>query len=87
MESRLNLRGQLQLVLRGADGQVKDSRDIKNLVVNAGLGFITARMVGTSSAVMSHVGLGSGSTAVAAGDTDLGSLLGSREALDSSTRS
>ena len=36
---------------------------------------------------MSHVGLGSGSTAVAAGDTDLGSLLGSREALDSSTRS
>ena len=44
-------------------------------------------MVGTSSAVMSHVGLGSGSTAVAAGDTDLGSLLGSREALDSSTRS
>lgn len=85
MESRLNLRGQLQLVLRGSDGQVKDSRDIKNLVVNAGLGFITARMTGTSENVMSHVGLGSGSTAVAAGDTDLGSLLGSREALDSST--
>jgi hypothetical protein len=42
-------------------------------------------MVGTSKAVMSHMGLGSSTTAAAAGDTDLGSQLGSREALDSST--
>ena len=34
---------------------------------------------------MSHMGLGSGTTAAAASDTDVGSLLGSREALDSTT--
>ena len=44
-------------------------------------------MSGTSAGVMSHLGLGSGSTAASASDTDLGSILGSREALDSSTAS
>jgi hypothetical protein len=44
-------------------------------------------MVGTTDAVMSHMGLGSDTTAAAAGDTDLGSLLGTRKALDSATRS
>jgi hypothetical protein len=34
---------------------------------------------------MSHMALGSGSTAAAASDTTLGSQLGSREALDSDT--
>jgi len=71
--------------LRGPDGSVKDAREIKNLVVNEGLAFVISRMVGTSKAVMSHMGLGSSTTAAAAGDTDLGSQLGSREALDSST--
>ena len=42
-------------------------------------------MEGTSESVMSHMALGSGTTAAAAGDTDLGSILGSREALDSTT--
>ena len=41
--------------------------------------------MGTSEAVMSHMGLGSSSTAAAAGQTALVSQLGSREALDSST--
>ena len=36
---------------------------------------------------MSHMALGSDTTAAAAGDTDLGSILGSREALDSTTAS
>jgi hypothetical protein len=34
---------------------------------------------------MSHMALGSGTTAAAAGNTDLESILGSREALDSTT--
>lgn len=44
-------------------------------------------MTGTSKNVMSHMALGSGTTAAAAGQTDLVSILGSREALDSSTPS
>lgn len=51
-------------------------REIDNLVVTAGKGFVASRMVGTSANVMSHMAVGSGSTAAAAGDTALGSELG-----------
>jgi len=81
----LKLSGQLNIVLKDKDGNVKDSREVKNLVVNAGLAYIASRMVGTAKDVMSHMALGSGTTAAAAGQTDLVTMLGSREALDSTT--
>lgn len=81
----LKLSGRLSIVVTDKDGGVKDTREIDNLVVNAGLAYIISRMVGTAKNVMSHMGLGAGTTAAAATDTDLESLLGSREALDSST--
>lgn len=81
----LKVKGRLSIVLRDRDGNVKDERDVDNLVVDAGLAYIISRMVGASKSVMSHMALGSGTTAAAAGQTDLVSLLGSREALDSTT--
>ena len=77
--------GQLEIVLKDKDGNVKETRRHKNLVVNAGLNAILDRLVGTSEAVMSHMALGSSTTAAAAGQTDLVRILGSREAIDSST--
>jgi hypothetical protein len=85
INENLKLSGQLNIVLKDKDGNVKDSREVKNLVVNTGLAYIASRMVGTSKSVMSHMALGSGTTAAAAGQTDLVSMLGSREALDSTT--
>jgi len=85
INENLKLSGQLNIVLKDKAGNVKDQREVKNLVVNAGLAFIASRMKGTTKSVMSHMALGSGSTSAAAGDTDLGSILGSREALDSTT--
>jgi hypothetical protein len=85
INENLKLSGQLNIVLKDKDGNVKDSREVKNLVVNKGLAYIASRMVGTSKSVMSHMALGSGTTAAAAGQTDLVSMLGSREALDSTT--
>ena len=85
VNDKLKMTGDVSLVLRGADGQVKETREIKNLVVNAGLAYVISRMVGTAKAVMSHMALGSGTTAAAAGNTDMESILGSREALDSTT--
>jgi hypothetical protein len=85
MEDSLKLRGDVFITVKDKDGNVKEERHEENLVVSAGLNFICDRMEGTSEAVMSHMGLGSGTTAAAAGDTDLGSILGSREALDSTT--
>ena len=81
----LELTGRLNIELRGPDGALKDAREVDNLVVNAGLAYIASRMVGTAKAVMSHMGLGSSATAAAAGQTDLGSLLGAREAIDTTT--
>ena len=84
MNDGLKLRGDVALVLRDKNGNVKEERKIKNLIVNTGLNFICDRMKNDETA-MSHMALGSGSTAAAAGDTTLGSQLGSREALDSDT--
>jgi len=83
----LKLRGDVAIVLKDKDGNVKDSREIHNLVVSSGLTFICSRMAGTSAGVMSHMALGSGTTAASASQTDLVSILGSREALDSTSAS
>jgi hypothetical protein len=75
--------GNVQIQLFNKDGSVKDSREIRNLVVTTGKEFIAARMVGTPTE-MSHMAIGASSTAAAAGDTALGAELG-RVALSSDT--
>ena len=87
INDNLKLRGDVAIVLKDKNGNVKESREIHNLVVTAGLTFICSRMAGGSADVMSHMALGSSTTAASAGQTDLISILGSREALDSSTAS
>lgn len=82
-QPQLHITGHVRIVVTGADGQVKDEREIKNLVVTAGKQFIAARMVGTP-AVMSHMALGSGAAAAAADNTALGTELG-RVALSTGT--
>jgi hypothetical protein len=85
MEDSLKLKGDVFITVKDKDGNVKEERHEENLVVSAGLNFICDRMEGTTEAVMSHMGLGSGTTAAAAGDTDLETLIGSRQSLDSTT--
>lgn len=80
---QLKVTGDVVVEITGPDGRVKDRREIKNLVVATGKTFIAARMVGTPTA-MSHMAIGAGTTAAAAGDTALGSELG-RVALASAT--
>jgi len=85
INENIKLSGQLTIVLKDKAGNVKETRVIKNLIVNTGLAYIISRMVGTSKAVMTHMALGSSTTAAAAGQTDLITTVGSREVLDSST--
>jgi hypothetical protein len=87
INQRLKLQGTLHITLTDKHGNVKDQRIIKNLVVNTGLNFVASRMVNTSADVMSHMAIGTGSTSPAAGDTDLASIAGARELLDSITLS
>lgn len=83
----LKIRGDLNIKLFDAQGNLKQEQDEHNLVVTAGLTFILSRMANTSKGAMSHMALGAGTTAAAAGQTDLVTLLGSRVALDSTTPS
>ena len=85
INENLKLSGQLNIVLKDKAGNVKDEREVKNLVVNKGLEYIASRMKDASKSVMSQMGLGSGTTAAAASQTDLVTLLGAREAIDSTT--
>ena len=80
----LKLKGDVAVVLRDKNGNVKEERKINNLIVDTGSNFISDRMKDDETA-MTHMALGSGTTAPAAGNTALESQLGSREALDSST--
>lgn len=75
----LKITGDVTVTITGKDGQVKDQRQIKNLVVAAGKEFIAASMLKTTSnspAAMTHMAIGAGTTPAAAGDTALGSQLG-----------
>jgi hypothetical protein len=79
----LKVTGAVEVTLFDKDGNIKEQRSIKNLVVTVGKEFIAARMVGTPD-VMSHMAIGSDSTAADIADTALGTELG-RVALASST--
>lgn len=60
--------------------------EVPNIVVNDGKDFVASRMKNTTDAAMSHMAIGTGSTAAAASDSALGSeLAGSRTTLTSTT--
>jgi len=78
----LKVTGKLRVALYGPDGLLKQEHNVKNLVVTSGKEFIAGRIIGTPT-TMSHMAIGAGTTAAAAGDTALGSQL-ARVALVSS---
>lgn len=63
--------GQLSIKITAADGTVKHDETVKNLVVTSGLDFIASRMKDASASVMSHMAIGTGTTAAALGQTGL----------------
>jgi hypothetical protein len=89
LQENIKVTGNVLVQLFDKDGNVKDKREIKNLVVTAGKGFIAASMLKTttnSPAAMSHMAIGSNNTAAANADTALGTELG-RVSLASATNS
>lgn len=87
MEELIKATGKVKIVLHDENGVVREEREIDNLVVSVGKAYITSRMIGTSSNVMSHMEVGTDNTAAAAGNTGLGAAVSSsRTALTSSTQ-
>lgn len=79
--------GKLHIQLFADDGSLLDERLIDNLVVTAGKNHIADRLSTTpTGAAMSHMAVGTGTTAPAAGDTALGTEI-DRNALTSATDS
>ena len=76
--------GKLPTELKNPQGKVVETREVKNLVVDDGLEFIASRMKDTTSTAMSHMAIGTGSTAAAAADTALGTEA-ARQGLTSTT--
>lgn len=85
IQEQMSVQGRLSVVLRDAVGNVKQAYEVPNLVVDSGLAFIASRMKDTTEAAMSHMGVGSGDTAAAAGNTALETQIGSRVSLTSTT--
>jgi hypothetical protein len=82
VNDNIKITGDVKIDIIGADGAVKDTREIKNLVVTSGKTFIASRMVGVAANVMGWMELGTGTTAAAVGDTTLQTAIsGSRVAL------
>jgi len=73
IQSNIKATGKLNVILRDVDGNVKEERNIDNLVVSAGLNYIASRMKDATDTAMGYMAVGTGSTAAAAGDTALGS--------------
>ena len=78
-EENMKLTGKLQILLND-----KVVQKVDNLVVTAGKNFVASRMKDATATAMSHMGIGSGSSSAAAGDTALGNQL-DRNALTSTT--
>ena len=82
----IKITGNVKIDIIGADGALKDSREIKNLVVTVGKNYIASRMKDATATAMTYMELGTGTTAAAAGDTALqATISGSRTALASTT--
>lgn len=79
--------GHVLVELRGPDGAVKETREIDNLIVDTGRNAIMdAVLASPTLGKPTHMGIGTGAVAPAAGNTALGAEI-DRNALTSKTRS
>jgi hypothetical protein len=83
-KDKLKATGSVNVVVRGEDGRVSQNFTVPNLVVDTGLNYISSRMKDATATAMSHMAVGTGTTAAASGDTTL-ETESARVALDSST--
>ena len=79
----IKVTGELKITVTKPDGNVHETV-VPNIVVTDGKEYIASRMKYASATAMSHMAIGTGSTAAAAGDAALGNEAG-RVALTSTT--
>ena len=85
LRSGVKVIGKLRIEIRGPDGRLKLCAIVPNLVVNTGLYHVADQMSDQGNAAMTHMAVGTGTTAAAAADTALETEL-DRNALTSTTQ-
>jgi len=79
LKDTLEMKGHLAIAVNG-----EVVREVPNLVVTAGKGYVASRMKDATTTAMSHMAIGTSATSAAAGNTALGSEA-DRQALTSTT--
>ncbi|MAH14046.1 MAG: hypothetical protein CMO33_09960 [Verrucomicrobia bacterium] len=84
IQDSIKMTGELRITVTNPEGNITQETVIPNLVVTAGKNLIASRLKDTTDAAMSHMAIGTGTTAAAAGNTALVTEAG-RVALTSTT--
>lgn len=85
INEQIKLKGDLEVLVIDENNNIKDKREVKNLVVNTGKNYIAARMQANTTSILSHMAVGGGNTAATVSDSLLQAEM-ARVALDSTTR-
>lgn len=65
----ISLKGNLKIVVLDENKNIKDVRKVKNIVVAVGKNYISQRMTSNTTAIMSHMAIGSGNVTPTTSDT------------------
>lgn len=84
IQDSIKVTGELKITVKNPEGNVTQETIVPNLVVSSGKDYIAERMKDATTTAMSHMAIGTGTTAAAAGDTALGTEAG-RVTLTSTT--
>ena len=84
LNDAIKVTGELRITVTNPEGNIKQEVVIPNLVVTVGKNYIASRIKDATATAMTHMAVGSGTTAAAVGDTTLGTELG-RVTLTSTT--
>jgi len=80
----VKVKGNLIILVKDESGDLKDKREIDNLVVTLGKNHIASRLTSNANVIMSHMAVGDSNTSAVVSQTGLGSEL-ARVTLDSTT--
>ncbi len=75
MLENMNIKGKLKIEVIAKDGTIKQTVETPNTIVTAGKNLV-ATLVGGTGTAFTHMAIGTSSTAVADGNTTLGSEVG-----------
>ncbi len=85
LNEHIKAEGNVFFELRNEFGEVKEAFNT-NLIVNTGLSYITSRILGDLTPPITHMALGTGTTAASIANTTLENPLGTRSIISASTQ-